>query len=115
VLAWVAGGTAFLWFGYDSAPRPSPKVSLQDFEEYRHEVAGSLQRDHDMLQAQDAEIKRLSDQLSQVITKMDSLGGHVREAQAAVSPTGPKAAPKRPTARPAPSISTAAPEENDKR
>jgi flagellar basal body-associated protein FliL len=115
VLAWVAGGTAFLWFGYDSAPRPATKVSLEDFEQYRHEVTGSLQRDREMLQAQDAEIKRLSDQLSQVITKMDSLGSRVREAQAAVSPTSPKAAPQRPTAKPAPPISTAAPEENNKR
>jgi hypothetical protein len=86
-------------------------VLLEDFEEYRHEVAGSLRRDHEMLQAQDAEIKRLTDQLSQVMTKMDSLGSRVREAQAAASPTGPKAAPKRPTAKPAPPISTVAPQE----
>ena len=115
VLAWVVGGAAFLSFGHDSAPRPSPKVSLEDFEEYRHEVTGSLQRDREKLQAQDAEISRLSDQLSQVITKMDSLGSRVREAQAPVSPAGPKVAPMKPATKPAPPTLTAPPQASDRR
>jgi hypothetical protein len=115
MVAWVGGGAAFLWFGDSSVPNSSPKVSFEYFEEYRHEIAGILQRDHEMLQAQDAEIKRLSDQFSQLITKIDSLGIGAREAQAAVSSAGQKAAPKKPAAKPALPITTAPPEQSDKR
>jgi hypothetical protein len=52
-----------------------------------------------MLQALDAEIKRLSNQVSQLITEMASLESRVRDAQAAIPLAGQKAVPKKPTAK----------------
>jgi hypothetical protein len=95
MLVWVGGGAAFLWFG--STPKSFPEVSLRDFEEYRQEIAKSQRSDHEMLQALDAEIKRLSNQVSQLITEMASLESRVRDAQAAI---GQKAGAKKPAAKP---------------
>jgi flagellar basal body-associated protein FliL len=98
MLVWVGGGAAFLWFG--STPKSFPDASLRDFEEYRQEIAKSQRRDHEMLQALDAEIKRLSDQVSQLTTEMASLESRARDAQAAIALASQKAGPKKPAAKP---------------
>ena len=107
VLALTGSGAAILWGEYGGAlddfaifkSETAPQaVSLKVFDEYQQAVAGNLRRYSEMLQAQDAEIKRLSDQVLQLTMKIDSLESRARDAQAA-SPA-PKAAPKKPAAKP---------------
>ena len=106
-LALTGSGAAFLWREYGGAlddfaifkSEAAPQaVSLKVFDEYQQAVAGNLRRYSEMLQAQDAEIKRLSDQVLQLTMKIDSLESRARDAQAA-SPA-PKAAPKKPAGKP---------------
>lgn len=108
VMAVIGSGVAFLWRGYgafeglpifktETAPQA---VSSKAFEEYQQATAVNLGRDREMLQALDAEIKRLSDQVLRLTIKMDSLESSARDAQAAIGPA-PKAAPKKPAAKPA--------------
>ena len=108
VLALTGSGAAFLWREYGGAlddfaifkSEAAPQaVSLKVFDEYQQAVAGNLRRYSEMLQAQDAEIKRLSDQVLQLTMKIDSLESRARDAQAAISPA-PKAASKKPAAKP---------------
>jgi hypothetical protein len=115
VLAVIASGAAFLWGGYGgtleglpifkSEERAPQAVSSKVFQEYQQAVATNFGRDREMLQAQDAEIKRLSDQVLRLIMKMDSLERNARDAQAAVGPA-PRPFTKQPAAKPAPRIST---------
>src|SRR5271169_5951860 len=107
VLALIGSGAVFLWSKYRGAlddfaiksEAPPQAVSLKVFDEYQQAVAGNLRRYSGMLEDQDAEIKRLSDQVLQLTTKMDSLESRARDAQAAISPA-PKAASKKPAAKP---------------
>ena len=103
LLALIGSGAAFFWHEYDSLltfkSAASPVVSLKAFEEYQQAVDASLQRDHESLKIQDAQLKRMSDQVLQLIMKLDLLEGNVRNAQAAI-PVAPKAAPKKPTEKP---------------
>lgn len=108
----IGSGAAFLWSKYGSAlddfaifksEAPPQAVSLKVFDEYRQAVAGNLRRDREMLQAQDAEIMRLSDQVLLLTMKLDSLESRAREAQAAISPAPKKSAAKprlKPAAKP---------------
>jgi uncharacterized coiled-coil protein SlyX len=107
-LALIGSSAAFLWREYGGAlddftivkPEATPQaVSSKVFDEYQQAVAGNLRRYSGMLEAQDAEIKRLSDQVLHLTMKMDSLESHARDAQAAISPA-PKAASKKPAAKP---------------
>jgi hypothetical protein len=106
----IGGGAAFLWsrhggalndfaiFKSETAPQA---VSLKVFDEYQQAVAANLRRDHEMLQAQDAEIRQLSDQVLLLAFKIDTLASRGREAQAAIPPVPvPKVAPKRRAAKP---------------
>ena len=79
VLALTGSGAAFLWREYGGAlddfaifkSEAAPQaVSLKVFDEYQQAVAGNLRRYSGMLQAQDAEIKRLSDQVLQLTMKI---------------------------------------------
>ena len=107
-MALIGSSAAFLWcengsilddfaiFKREAAPQA---VSWKVFDEYQQAVAGNLRRYSGMLEAQDAEIKRLSDQVLHLAMKMDSLENRARDAQAAISPA-PKAASKMPAAKP---------------
>jgi hypothetical protein len=64
---------------------------LKSLAEAQQRATAIAQRNQDLLQAQAAEIKRLSETVSQLATRVDGLG--VRNAQAAVPP-----APKKPAA-----------------
>jgi hypothetical protein len=105
VLALIGAGAAFFWYEYDSSleARKSetapPVVSLKSFEDYKQAINESLQRDHELLKIQDAQLKRMSDQVLQLIMKLDLLESNARNAQAAIPPA-PKAAPKKPAERP---------------
>ncbi len=104
VLALIGSSAAFLLCVLDDfaifKPEAAPQaVSWKVFDEYQQAVAGNLRRYGGMLEAQDAEIKRLSDQVLHLTMKMDSLESRARDAQAAISPA-PKAASKMPAAKP---------------
>jgi hypothetical protein len=104
LLALIGAGAAFFWYGYDSSPSfksetAPPVVSLKTFEEYQQATDGSLPRDHELLKIQDAQLKRMSDQVLQLIMKLDLFESNVRNAQAAI-PVAPKAAPKKPAEKP---------------
>jgi hypothetical protein len=111
VMALIGAGAAFAWYEYGGVPetlasfKATPVVSLKTFEQYQQAIAASLRRDQELLQAQDAELKRLSDQFSQLATKLDLLESKARDAQATFV-NDPKAAPKKPATKPAPRIST---------
>jgi uncharacterized coiled-coil protein SlyX len=108
VLALIGSSAAFLWGEYggtlddfaifksEAAPQA---VSSKVFDEYQQAVAANLRRYSGMLEAQDAEIRRLSDQVLHLTMKLDSLESSARDAQAAISPA-PKAASKKPAAKP---------------
>ena len=113
VIAAIGGGAALLWHEYGEAflalpilkPETPPQVvSLRAFGEYQQAVAGDLRRNSEMLQAQDAELKRLSDQVLQLVMKMDLLESKARDAQAAIV-NAPKPAAKKSAAKPAARIS----------
>src|ERR1700688_262090 len=86
VLAIIGSGSAFAWRAYGGSPYPSfafgssspgptaPKmVGLDEFHAYQQQVAGQLQSNAQALAAQQAEVKRLSDQMAAVSAKMDTL------------------------------------------
>lgn len=111
-LAATGSGAAFAWHGYGggdvmtaaltSAPKAAsaPQAAAQDavlknLADAQQRAATIAQRNQDLLQAQAAEIKRLSDAVAQLSTRVDGMS--VRNAQAAVvAPAAPKkpAAPK---------------------
>jgi hypothetical protein len=113
VLMATGSGAAFAWHGYGgggelitgaltAAPKAasaSQAIAAQDallksLAQAQQNATAIAQRNQDLLQAQAAEIKRLSDTVSQLATRVDGLG--VRNAQAAVPPPAKKkpAAPK---------------------
>jgi hypothetical protein len=107
VLALIGSGAAFLWSEYRGAlddfaikSEAAPQaVSLKVFDEYQQTVAANLRRYSGMLEDQDAQIKRLTDQVLLLTIKVDSLGSRAQDAQAAIPPA-PKAVSKKPAARP---------------
>jgi uncharacterized coiled-coil protein SlyX len=125
LLAGTGSGSAWLWWAYGSgAPIPSFKsaadkavaivdrpVGLNDFQAFQQQITGSMQSTERLLTAQQAEIKRLSDQVSMLAGKLDLLQRPLAAAQAALpapahKPAGP-APQKRPhEEKPAGAIST---------
>jgi hypothetical protein len=130
VLAATGSGAAFAWHGYGgggelitgaltAAPKAAPasqaiasqEALLKSLAQAQQNATAIAQSNQDLLRAQAAEIKRLSDTVSQLATRVDGLG--VRNAQAAVPPLAPKkpAAPKVVTPKPsAPAPMSLAPE-----
>ena len=125
LLAATGSGSALLWRAYGNgaafpsftsaadkavaiADRP---VGLNDFQAFQQQIAGSMQSTQQLLTAQQAEIKRLSDQVSALAGKLDLLQRPVAAAQAALpapapKPTGPAPQKKPREAKPAGAIST---------
>jgi uncharacterized coiled-coil protein SlyX len=82
-------------------------VGSRDFEAFQQQTAGSLQSTAQLLAAQQAEIKRLSDQVSALTAKIDILQHPTASAQAAMPPAAPAPRKKPAAAKPAaPAIST---------
>jgi len=77
-------------------------VGSKEFRAAQQQVAGSLQATAQLVAAQQAEIKRLSDQVSALTAKIDALQNPAASAQAAVPPPppAPAAARKKPAAAP---------------
>jgi uncharacterized coiled-coil protein SlyX len=97
ILAVTGSGAAFAWrahsgkpvFSLNSAAPTTPVVASKpaeqgDLEALRQQIAGSVQLTEKLLTAQQAEIKRLSDQLTLLTNKLDLLQGPVARAQAAI-------------------------------
>jgi hypothetical protein len=104
LLALIGSGAAFFWHEYVSSiifksETTPPVVSLKTFEDYQRTVDASLQRDHELLKIQDAQLKRMSDQVLQLVMKLDLLESNARNAQAAIT-VAPKAVPKKPAEKP---------------
>jgi hypothetical protein len=111
VLAATGSGAAFAWHGYrghdselftgalTAVPKAAPAQQaaaaqdalLRNLTDAQQRAAAVAQRNQELLQAQAADIKRLSDTVAQLATRVDSLSA--RYAQAAVPP-----APKKPAA-----------------
>lgn len=111
MLAAAGSGSALLWRGYGgpsftavaatAAPVAGKPVGLGDLQALQQQVAGSMQSTEKLLTAQQAEIKRLSDQLSLLSGKLDLLQRPVTSAQAALPPPAPKPAAPAPRKKPA--------------
>jgi hypothetical protein len=108
VLALIGSGAAFLWNQYEGALEafrvfrsgtPAQTVSLMSFDEYQRVVASNLRGYSQKLDTQDLEIRRLTDQVLHLMTKMDALESRARDAQATIPPT-PKQASKKPASKP---------------
>ena len=121
VLAATGSGAAFAWHGYAGrelttgalsaaakAASASQAIAAQDallrnLADAQQRAAAIAQGNQDLLRAQAAEIKRLSDAVAQLTTRVDGMG--VRNAQAAVplphKPAAPKVVAPKPAA-PAP-------------
>jgi hypothetical protein len=112
-LAVLGSASAFGWRAYNGSSYPSlalttssagsePKtVGLDEFRAVQQQIAGQIQSTAQNLAAQQAEVKRLSDQLAAVSGKIDALQSSIASARAALPAAAPPA-PKKP-AKPKPS------------
>ena len=107
VLAIIGSGSAFAWrayggssyfsFALGSSPASTtePKtVGLDDFRAFQQQIAGQLQSNAQILAAQQAEVKRLSDQMAAVSAKMDAIQSSIAFARAAIPATAPPRSPQ---------------------
>jgi uncharacterized coiled-coil protein SlyX len=117
VLAMIGSASAFAWRAYGGSAYsvstlggsaiPEPKlVSIDEFNAFQQQVVGQMQSNAKALAAQQAEVKRLSDQVAAVSAKIDALQSSIASARAAI-PAAMPIPPKKPSKpKPAPRIST---------
>jgi uncharacterized coiled-coil protein SlyX len=124
-LAILGAGSAFLWRAYSdggsiyaavasdkspAADTADKAVAQKDFLAFQQQIAGTLQSTSQLVTGQQAEMKRLSDQVSALTAKIDTLQRPPASAQAAIPappPAAPPAVRKKPAApKPAAGIST---------
>jgi uncharacterized coiled-coil protein SlyX len=86
--------------GAAPAEVPDKTVGLKDFQAFQQQIGATMQSTAQLVAAQQAEIKRLSDQVAALSAKIDTLQPPAASAQAApVPPPSPSpAARKRPAA-----------------
>jgi uncharacterized coiled-coil protein SlyX len=116
MLAGAGSGSALLWRAYGmglpafpsftsvattAAPVADTPVGLIDLQAFQQQMAGSMQSTERLLTAQQAEIKRLSDQVSVLSAKLDLLQRPIASAQAALPAPAPKPAAPAPRKKPA--------------
>lgn len=77
-----------------SAPVAAQPVALSDLQALQQQVAGSAQSTERLLAAQQAEIKRLSDQVVVLSGRLDQLQSPPASAQTALPAQAPAPAPK---------------------
>jgi cell division protein FtsB len=73
-------------------------VGLKDFQAFQQQIAEPMQSTAQLLAAQQAELKRLSDQVSALTAKIDAIEHPPASAQAAVAAPPPVAPRKKPVA-----------------
>lgn len=101
--AWGYGLPALPSFTSGPAETPDKTVGLKDFQAFQQQIAASMQSAAQLVAAQQAEIKRLSDQVAALAVKIDALQPPAAPPQAAApvpppAPPPPAAARKRPAA-----------------
>ena len=110
MLAGAGSGSALLWRAYGAptsttvaaiAAPTGPPAGVAELQALQQQVAGAMQSTEKLLTAQQAEIKRLSDQLSVLSAKLDLLQRPVTSAQAALPPPAPKQVAPAPRKKPA--------------
>jgi len=114
MLAVLGSGSALLWRSYGSglsmpftsaarpaAPADKP-VMLGDLRALQQQIAGSVQTTERLLAVQQAEIKRLSDQVVVLSGKLDLLQRPLTSAQGAIPPPAPKPVTSAAKPKPAP-------------
>jgi hypothetical protein len=109
LLAMIGGGSAYLWYYYGgpiigpAASKPDQMsqltITVQGLQQSRQDIAADVRRNQEMLQAQQADIKRLSERFAQLAAKLDLLQSNAREAEAAAPPAH-KLPPKKPASKP---------------
>ena len=93
-IAWRAygGGTVFSPTAGTASVAAAEKPPTQgDLTAVQQQITGSVQTTHQLLAAQQAEIKRLSEQVSALASKLELLQRPVTSAQAAIPVPAPKA------------------------
>jgi uncharacterized coiled-coil protein SlyX len=100
--SWGGGFPALPSFASGPAEVPDKTVGLKDFQAFQQQIAGTLQSAAQLVAAQQAEIKRLSDQVAVLAAKIDAQQRSAASAQAAAPapppPPPPPAARKKPAA-----------------
>jgi uncharacterized coiled-coil protein SlyX len=97
--AWGGGLPALPSFAAGAPPGAAPAevpdktVGLKDFQAFQQQIAGTLQATAQLVAAQQAEIKRLSDQVAALNAKIDAQQRPAASAQAAAPAPPPAAAP----------------------
>ena len=96
LLVLIGSGSAFVWYYYGAAitgPAASKTdaitqltVTVQDLQQSQQSIAVDVRRNQEILQGQQADIKRLSDEIAHLATKLDLIQSSAREAQAAAQP-----------------------------
>ena len=113
VLAIIGSASAFAWRAYGGTPYPfftlgsssatAPKtVGLDEFQAFQQQIAGQTQSNAQALTVQQAELKRLSDQMAAVSGRIDAIQSSIASARAALpapSPKPTKAVAAKPKAR----------------
>ena len=99
LLVGTGSGSALLWRALGGSPVLSFAAATAekqggqgDVDALRQQLTGSVQATQQLLATQQAEIKRLSDQVSVLTEKLDLLQRPVTSAQAAIPVPAPKAA-----------------------
>lgn len=78
------------------ASASEPTVSAADFTAFQQQTGGSIQAATDLLNAQQAELKRLSDQIQGLTTQVSSLTSkldQMQQGRGSIAPAGVPAAP----------------------
>jgi uncharacterized coiled-coil protein SlyX len=111
VLAMTGVASAFAWHAYGGSPYPSfalgsaatpetKPIGLDELHAFQQQSAAQMQSTAQALAAQQAEMKRLSDQVAAVSAKIDAIQSSIASARAAI-PAAMPIAPKKP-AKPKP-------------
>jgi uncharacterized coiled-coil protein SlyX len=107
--AWGGSLPALPFVASVTAPGAAPPAAVadkpvgsSDFAAFQQQIAASLQSTAQLVAAQQAEIKRLSDQVSALAAKIDTLQRPAASAQAAIPPAPAAPAPKKKPAAPTP-------------
>jgi hypothetical protein len=105
-LAVLGSASAFGWRAYSGSPYLSSAVAtssagteaktvgLAEFQAFQQQIAGQIQANAQNFAAQQADVKRLSDQLALVSGKLDAIQSSIASARAALPAATPPAAKK---------------------
>ena len=121
ILALAGTGAGFAWHAYGGTMSTMPSLAFDKvkpvaenvvpptaIDDYRQKTAADLQSKSKLIEAQQAQIKTLTDTVAQLTGKIEALerqAAELSQAQAAAPKVPPKPKPK-PKPQPAPAIST---------